>query len=58
MAEGSPSAAQNRLPYLMYLCGKAIQVSRREDKALKQVLGTPLGGYRRDVVEVQQPPRS
>jgi len=38
----------------MYLCGKAIQVSRREDKAFKQVLGTPTGGYHRNVVEVQQ----
>jgi hypothetical protein len=25
----------------MYRCGKAIHVSRREDKAFKQVLGTP-----------------
>jgi hypothetical protein len=25
----------------MYLCGKAIHVSRREDKAFKQVLGAP-----------------
>jgi hypothetical protein len=31
----------------MYLCGKAIHVSRRESKAFKQVLGTPPGGYRR-----------
>jgi len=38
----------------MYLCGKAIHVSRRESKAFKQVLGTPPGGYRRNVVEVQQ----
>jgi hypothetical protein len=38
----------------MYLCGNAIHVSRREDKAFKQVLGTAPGGYRRNVVEVQQ----
>jgi hypothetical protein len=38
----------------MYLCGKAIHVSRREGKAFKQILGTPLGGYRRNMVEVQQ----
>jgi hypothetical protein len=36
----------------MYLCGKAIHVSRPEDKAFKQVLGTPPGGHRRNVVEV------
>src|SRR5467141_1357916 len=39
---------------LMCLCGKAIHVSRRESKAFKQVLCTPPGGYRRNVVEVQQ----
>jgi hypothetical protein len=38
----------------MYLCGKAIHVSRRAGKASKQLLGTPPGGYRRNVVEVQQ----
>jgi len=38
----------------MYVCGKAIHVSRRESKAFKQVLGAPPGGYRRNVVEVQQ----
>src|ERR1700730_256934 len=38
----------------MYLCGKAMHVSRGEGKAFKQVLGTPPGGYRRNVVEVQQ----
>jgi len=38
----------------MYCCGKAIHVSRREDKAFKQVLGMPPGGFRRNVVEVQQ----
>jgi hypothetical protein len=38
----------------MYLCGTAIQVSGREGKAFKPVLGTPPGGYRRNVVEVQQ----
>ena len=38
----------------MYLCGKAIHVSRREGKAFKQVLGTQPAGYRRNVVEVQQ----
>jgi hypothetical protein len=38
----------------MYLCGKAIHISRPEGKAFKQVLGTPLGGYRRNMVEVQQ----
>jgi hypothetical protein len=38
----------------MNLCGEAIHVSRREDKAFKQVLGTPPGGYPRNVVEVQQ----
>src|SRR5882672_4641816 len=38
----------------MYRCGKAIHVSRREDKAFKQVLGMPPGGFRRNVVEVQQ----
>ena len=54
MAEGSPGAVQNGLSDLMYLSGKAIHVSRREGKAFKRVLGTPLGGYRRNVVEVQQ----
>jgi hypothetical protein len=39
----------------MYLCGRAIHVSRHEGKAFKQVLGTPLGGYRRNMDEVQQP---
>jgi len=29
----------------MYLCGKAIHVSRREGKAFKPVLGTPPGGH-------------
>jgi hypothetical protein len=38
----------------MYLCGKAMHVSRREGKTFKQVLGTLPGGYRRNVVEVQQ----
>jgi hypothetical protein len=38
----------------MYLCGKAMHVSRREGKAFKQVLGTPPGGYRRNGVELQQ----
>jgi hypothetical protein len=38
----------------MYICGKAIHISRPEGKAFKQVLGMPLGGYRRDMVEVQQ----
>ena len=41
-------------PGLMYCCGKAIHVSRREDKAFKQVLGMPPGGFRHNVVEVQQ----
>lgn len=41
---------------LMYLCGKAIHASRREDKAFKQVLGTPPGGDGRNVVKVQQHP--
>jgi hypothetical protein len=38
----------------MYLCGKAIHIYRPEGKAFKQVLGMPLGGYRRNMVEVQQ----
>jgi hypothetical protein len=38
----------------MYLCSKAIHVSRREDKAFKQLLGTPPGGHGRNEVEVQQ----
>jgi hypothetical protein len=38
----------------MDLCGKAMHASRREGKAFKQVLGTPPGGYRHNVVEVQQ----
>jgi hypothetical protein len=38
----------------MYLCGKAMHVSRREGKAFKQVLGTPPGGDRRNGVELQQ----
>jgi hypothetical protein len=38
----------------MYLCGKAIHVSRREGKAFKQVLGTTRDGCRRKVVQVQQ----
>jgi len=40
----------------MYLCDKPIHVSRREDKAFQQVLGTPPGGYRRNVVECNTPP--
>ena len=52
MAEGSPGAV-HRSSDLMYLCGKAIHVSRSEDKAFKKS-GTPPGGYRRNVVEVQQ----
>ena len=39
-------------PDLMYRCGKAIHVSRREDKAFKQVLDMPPGGFRRNVIEV------
>jgi hypothetical protein len=35
----------------MYRCGKAIHVSQREDKAFKQVLGMPPGGFRRNVIE-------
>jgi len=38
----------------MYRCGKAIHVSRREDKAFKQVLGMLPGGFRRNVIEVAQ----
>jgi hypothetical protein len=41
MAEGSPGVVQNGLSDLMYLCGKAIHVSRRKGKAFKQVLNTP-----------------
>jgi len=52
MAEVSRGPIQSTI--LMYLCGKAIHVSRREGKAFKQVLGMPLGGYRRNIVEVQQ----
>jgi hypothetical protein len=36
----------------MYRCAKPMHVSRRE--GLKQVLGTPPGGYRRNAVEVHQ----
>jgi hypothetical protein len=53
MAEGSPRRCSGP-SNLMYLCRKAIHVSRREGKAFKQVQGTPLGGYRRNMVEVQQ----
>jgi hypothetical protein len=48
------SSRCSRSSNLMYLCGKAIHVSRRAGKASKQLLGTPPGGYRRNVVEVQQ----
>jgi hypothetical protein len=41
-------------PHLMYLCGKAMHLSRRESKSFKQVLGTPPGGCHRDVLEVQR----
>jgi hypothetical protein len=51
IAEGLKALFES--PDLMYLCGKAIHLSRREPKTFKQVLGTPLGGYRRSVVEVQ-----
>jgi hypothetical protein len=38
----------------MYRDGKAIHLFRREDRAFKQVLGTPSCGYGRNLVEVQQ----
>jgi hypothetical protein len=55
---GGPPRRCSKSSNLMYLRGKAIQVSRREGKAFNQVLGTQPGGYRRNVVEVQQRRRS